>query len=575
MLRFVLQRRFRWGVVAFVVLAFTVLTGHVLAQTPTPQASGLRVGSNPGFTESYTEYLDELDDFWRNELTDMGFRYSSPSVTQVTTDIDTNCGRMFANDWNAYYCPGEQAIFLFPRFMDMENENIGDYAPMFIVAHEWGHHAQHVAGIAHRGADYELQADCLGGVFSRYAEQQGWLDRGDIIEGLELAESVGDDAFAQDTDDPHGTFIERRDAVMRGLLDGFAGCSFPGSASQHTPSAIPTRTAITPTPVPSPKEPRLPTSLSLDHASCFSIVDDGQLTFSQLLERFSGFSDASGRLQGWGWQASAFRQFGCDNPPDGEAGWIDISVHEFSSAESAQEAADYFVAARIDGTSLRRADGPGIGDYSVALIGPATNGTEFTVYATRGPWLVRVTGVSPSGIPFMNVRTVAIDVLEAQDLGGAPRSPSVPDPPSSAPSLPSETYLPSVPEVPHAACFRTEGRGPNRYQDVVAAFVRTGAGPDAIETYGWQDGAWIVFKCADPPPGRAKQIDISIHQFRDVTAAQQVASIVEDFQIPGAHESRDCSVAGTLVICVTGYADSGTPAADVRFVLNQVVASAR
>ncbi len=92
---------------------------------------------------------------------------------------------------------------------------------------------------------------------------------------------------------------------------------------------------------------------------------------------------------------------------------------------------------------------------------------------------------------------------------------------------------------------------------------------------GWRDGAWIVFKCDDPPPSRAKQIDISIHQFQDEAAARQVAAIVEDFQVPGVHESRDYGVAGPLVVCVTGYADSGTPAADVRFVLNQVVAGAR
>lgn len=364
---------------------------------------------------------------------------------------------------------------------------------------------------------------------------------------------------------------------MKGYGGGVEKCGLPGLSTGGPTTPAPTKTPKEPSepstdgPLPSP---RLPVTLPLPHASCFGIVADGPLTFSQLLDRFSGFPDASDRLQGWGWQASVYRQFGCDGPPEGEAGWIDISVHGFGSAGSAQEAADYFAAARMDGTLLTRADGPGIGDYSVALVGPATNGKEFTIYATRGPWLVRVTGVSPSGIPFMDVRTVAGDVLNAQEVSGDPGG-SKTGAPQAPPLRASSALLPSAPNLPHAACFSTQNSGPNRYQDVVAAFVRTGVGPDATETYGWQDGAWIVFTCGDPPPGRAKQIDISIHQFRDATAARQVASIVEDFQIPGVHESRDCGVAGQFVICVTGYSDSGTPAADVRFVLNQVLTGAR
>ncbi|MEZ4564780.1 MAG: hypothetical protein R2853_18775 [Thermomicrobiales bacterium] len=294
------------------------------------------------------------------------------------------------------------------------------------------------------------------------------------------------------------------------------------------------------------------------------------MTFSQVLDRFSGIPDASTRLQGWGWQDSAFRQFGCDGPPRGEAGWIEVNVYGFGSASAAAEAVDFFAAVRLDGSPLHYAEAPVVGEAAVALTGPASNGTEFTIYASEGPWLVRVTGVSPSGNPpVANVRDVAAAVLNAQQTTDATSGP-VPNVPQSPPNRPSSSYLPSAPEVPHADCFRTQGSGPNRYQDVAAAFARAGAGPDAIETYGWQDGAWIVFTCGDPPPGRAHQIDVSIHQFRDAPSARQAASVVENFQTPGAHESRDCGVTGPLVICVTGYARSGMPAADVRFVLNQV-----
>jgi hypothetical protein len=319
----------------------------------------------------------------------------------------------------------------------------------------------------------------------------------------------------------------------------------------------------------------LPTILSLDHASCFHVVDGGPLNFSQLLDRFTGFPDAGTRLQDWGWQVSAYRQFGCDDPPDGDAGWIDISVHGFSSPASAQEAADYFAAARMDGTSLRRADGSGVGEYSVALTGPASNGTEFTLYATRGAWLVRVTGVSPSGIPFMNVRAVAVDVLAAQGQGSTSSSSATTTVPASDLSVTSSAFLPTYPNVNYAECFRAQSNGTYSHTEVADAFATTAVGASAVDSFGWQDGAFVVFRCDEPPFGHARQLDVVIHQFRDSSAARQVLPYVNAFYKAGDGESRACDTAGQLVICVTGWSDSGSPLSDVHFVLNQVVAGAR
>lgn len=570
------------------VVSVVFFASSTVAQTPTPASSGIRTTDSSLLGTVYTDLYDEVDDFWRQQFASIHLHYASPQITEVSRRTQTGCGYMGPLTQNAMYCPRSQEIILFPMYMDEHKEEFGDYSPIFILAHEWAHHAQHLASIPDPGGNaYELQADCLSGVFARHAERQGWLEPGDVSEALSTAESLGDDPFfSQDAPGAHGTYDQRRDAVMRGMLDGLPGCNFPG-VGRSQPTVVPTRTIPTPLPTRAPlpptptrvpdwsgplPPPRLPNAPLLSHVSCFDTVDSGSMGFSELVSRFSGFPDASDRLRNWGWQASAYRQFGCNGPPQGEAGWIDISVHGFSSASSAQQAADYFAAVRQDGTSLTRADGPGVGEYSVALTGPATNGTEFTIYASEGPWLVRVTGVSPVGsAPVANVREVATDVLNAQQT--TERS----DPPviDSPPAVPSSVYLPSVPDVPHGGCFRTHSAGAIRSEDVAAAFSRTNAGAGVAETYGWQDGAWVVFTCSDPPPGRAKQLDVSIHQFRDPTAARQVASAVEDFQIPGANEACDCSVAGQFVVCVTAYADRGTPAADIRFVLNQVAAAVR
>lgn len=573
----------------FVVLVLVATAGsnhRVLAQTPTPVAERFASDSAPmGYTGNEDLVFRTLNEFWTAEFENRSQRYTSPGVIQVTTIITTPCGRMYPEEENAGYCPRDNTIYLFPRYMKTQSQEIGDYAPFTIIGHEWGHHVQTMMGIPRiESKPFELQADCFSGAFMAYVEDHRLLDDGDFMEAIVNTLESGDPlGLPSDAGDAHGTSEERVKALMKGYGGGIEKCGVPPLTGIPTPAQVvdrnPPMPPLTPTPnsdFPGPTlAPRLPTALPLAHANCFGIVDDGPMTFDQLVGRFSGFPDASARLQGWGWQASAYRQFGCAGPPEGDAGWIDISVHGFANAASAQAAADYFAAARQDGTSLRRADGPGVGDYSIALVGPATNGKEFTIYATRGPWLVRVTGVSPSGIPFMNVRTVAIDVLDAQGMSGVPSVPPASASTSSIPSQSSETYLPNSPNLNNAACFRTHSRGSISYGDVREAFARTNAGAGAAETYGWQDGAWVVFICDDPPFGRARQLDVSIHQFRDASAAQQASSAVKAFQMPGDHESRACDTVGSLVICVSGYADTGSPLSDVYFVLNQVVASAK
>jgi hypothetical protein len=124
--------------------------------------------------------------------------------------------------------------------------------------------------------------------------------------------------------------------------------------------------------IPQPPEPGseesvvdlIPQALPLEHAGCFRIETDRVLTFEELLANFGGTDEARSRLQRWGWQASANRSFACDTPPDGEAGWVDISLHRFADAASAQQAVDYFAAIRAEGTTLIPAAAPALGDHA-------------------------------------------------------------------------------------------------------------------------------------------------------------------------------------------------------------------
>jgi uncharacterized protein len=74
----------------------------------------------------------------------------------------------------------------------------------------------------------ELQADCLAGVWAHHSQQgKGWLERGDIEEGLNAASQIGDDTLqkaAQGRIVPesftHGSSAQRVSWFKRGLEGG-------------------------------------------------------------------------------------------------------------------------------------------------------------------------------------------------------------------------------------------------------------------------------------------------------------------------------------------------------------------
>lgn len=190
----------------------------------------------------------------------------------------------------------------------------------------------------------------------------------------------------------------------------------PTVTPQPTSTLAPTPTpSPIPTPAPPPIPPfRLPVTLPLDYATCFRTEEEGGRAFDEMVDRLGGPAVAEQRLIDWSWQGMSYRVYACDSPPKSGIGWAEVDVHRFGSPEAAREAAGFFAAARAEGTPLFIDECPNIGDACTVVTGPAVNGKEFTIYASRGSAMVRVTGVSPSGIPFIDVRRVAMDVLSNQ-----------------------------------------------------------------------------------------------------------------------------------------------------------------
>jgi predicted metalloprotease len=129
-----------------------------------------------------------------------------------------------------FYCPADQKLYLDTSFfaeLDRRFGAPGDFAQAYVVAHEVGHHVQTLLGRRDPGVAMELQADCYAGVWGHFAAQQGYLDPGDVEEGLQAAAAIGDDRLQQQTQGrvapesfTHGSSAQRAAALRRGMDAG-------------------------------------------------------------------------------------------------------------------------------------------------------------------------------------------------------------------------------------------------------------------------------------------------------------------------------------------------------------------
>src|SRR5688572_18762657 len=132
--------------------------------------------------EVAAEYINE---YWAAEFAEAGARYEPPTeVVAYTREINTPCGPAILN--NAFYCPNSHGIYYDLNFLQEQLDTDGDFAPVTILAHEWGHLVQGNLDLLNSGLytiQLELQADCFAGAWGNYAGEIGVLEEGDVNEG--------------------------------------------------------------------------------------------------------------------------------------------------------------------------------------------------------------------------------------------------------------------------------------------------------------------------------------------------------------------------------------------------------
>ncbi|HEX6871314.1 MAG TPA: neutral zinc metallopeptidase [Micromonosporaceae bacterium] len=126
------------------------------------------------------------------------------------------------------YCGADNTIYLGQNSLWGFYTRTGDAGPAVALAHEYGHHVQQQAGVPSpstpkESINHENQADCIAGAWTRYADEQGWLEYPDDLKDIEqLFPLIGS---GEGPERDHGTTAERVKSFQLGQSNGIAACN--------------------------------------------------------------------------------------------------------------------------------------------------------------------------------------------------------------------------------------------------------------------------------------------------------------------------------------------------------------
>ncbi len=194
--------------------------------------------------------LADTEDTWSQVFQQqLGQQYIPPKLVIFSGAVNSGCGAA-QSAMGPFYCPADQKVYIDTAFFkDMRTQmgitgeqnatqlsrqdQAGDFAQAYVVAHEVGHHIQTILGISSQvqqarsqaskaqgnalSVRQELQADCLAGVWAHHNHQRTqFLEQGDIAEAMDAAHKIGDDylqkkaqGYAVPDSFTHGTSAQR------------------------------------------------------------------------------------------------------------------------------------------------------------------------------------------------------------------------------------------------------------------------------------------------------------------------------------------------------------------------------
>jgi predicted metalloprotease len=190
--------------------------------------------------------LADTEDVWGAYFQRSGQQYAAPRLVIFRGQYPTACGTGEAA-MGPFYCPADHKVYIDLGFYDTLRQRLGapgDFAQAYVIAHEVGHHLQNLMGTTEKldrargrvseremnamSVRLELQADCFAGVWANLSQRsKGWLEQGDVEEGLNAASQIGDDTLQKRSRGAvvpesftHGSSAQRVRWFKRGLEGG-------------------------------------------------------------------------------------------------------------------------------------------------------------------------------------------------------------------------------------------------------------------------------------------------------------------------------------------------------------------
>jgi predicted metalloprotease len=214
---------------------------------PVPEVAAGKPAAGDETAVFVARVLGSTERTWQEQFQRAGRQYQDPKLVLFTGATPTACGTG-QTAMGPFYCPLDSKVYIDLAFFNELKSRFrapGDFAQAYVIAHEVGHHVQHVLGISEKvqsaqqsarseaqanalSVRLELQADCLAGVWAAQAnEARQILETGDVEEALAAATAIGDDRLQKQSRGyvvpdgfTHGTSEQRVRWFRRGIETG-------------------------------------------------------------------------------------------------------------------------------------------------------------------------------------------------------------------------------------------------------------------------------------------------------------------------------------------------------------------
>ncbi len=249
------------GIITVVIVIVSMLLGKnptqllQLAEQVIPQQGQTQETVDPKRANENEELkvfslrvFNSANDVWA-KLFPQYFRaaYANPTFVTFTDHTVSACGAA-SESVGPFYCSADQKVYIdLDFFHELANKfgAPGELAMAYVIAHEIGHHVQHLQGTlsqVHQARSQmnekdfnklnvmlELQADFYAGLWARQAEEMGMieLEMGDMESAIRAAEAIGDDTLQKQAQGyvvpdafTHGSSAQRMHWFEKGYRTG-------------------------------------------------------------------------------------------------------------------------------------------------------------------------------------------------------------------------------------------------------------------------------------------------------------------------------------------------------------------